>query len=283
MIYNALIKRHLGNTQITFYNKPIRAKEEVKKAVIVPSTFIRTNSNTERTEEQIKHCQQQSLSVTKRKIYDYARAIAWDYFVTFTFDRTKIDSSDYDLVTKKTTQFLNRIRKKFCEDMVYLVVPELHKDGLHYHLHALFKNVDGLNFEHSGKVCCPGEISARGYCDVNKYPEGNPIYNITNWRWGFSTATKVVSYEKVSHYITKYISKDLIIHTANKKRYWHSRNIRLEQEKCNIDLDQLLFTQEISYMKSINIPVASQQISYIELEGHIENMQDLVYTVENEE
>ena len=72
----------------------------------------------------------------------------------------------------------------------------------------------------------------------NNYPEkfltdsshrdgkGRIIYNLTNYKLGYTTATIIDSVEASQHYITKYISKDLIELSKGKKRYWVSKNLK---------------------------------------------------------
>ena len=93
--------------------------------------------------------------------------------------------------------------------MVYLVVPEQHKDGA-FHFHGLFSGIDYLPFTFSGKLD----------------KQGRPIYNIGSYKWGFTTATKVGDSAKASSYLCKYVTKDLCAVTAGKKRYWASKNVK---------------------------------------------------------
>lgn len=98
--------------------------------------------------------------------------------------------------------------KKKCPEMRYLVVPEQHKSG-RWHFHGLFAKVDALEFTDSGRVDNFGRI----------------IYNVDNYRLGFSTATQITDVDKASSYMCKYITKNLCDVTKGKKRYWASRNL----------------------------------------------------------
>ena len=57
------------------------------------------------------------------------------------------------------------------------------------------------------------------------WEKGQVVYNLSTWKFGFSTAIKVYGDKaQLSHYITKYITKD------NEKimgrYYWHSRDLQ---------------------------------------------------------
>lgn len=153
----------------------------------------------------------QSKCRTVSSIYDIARSNAWEWFFTFTFSPEKVNRYDYTECSKKFSVWLSNIRR-VCPDMVYLAVPEQHKDGA-FHFHGLFSNVDQLTFTYSGK------LDKKGRC----------IYNIGNYRWGFTTATRVDDTCRAASYLCKYVTKDLCAVTSGKKRYWHSRNVKMPE------------------------------------------------------
>lgn len=162
-----------------------------------------------------------SMSRTVNKVYDLSRSNVWDWFVTLTFNPELVDSFDYDCCVKRLSQWLNNIRK-ICPDLRYLMVPEKHKSG-RFHFHGLFACCEGLKFVDSG------------FKD-----NGKVIYNVGNYKAGFSTATRVESNERVVKYVTKYITKELCSVVFNRKRYWTSRNLNTaETVELVLDPEQL--------------------------------------------
>lgn len=153
-----------------------------------------------------ERARQVSLSRTRQNIYYIARSNVWDWFVTFTFNPEFVDSYDYSLCTDKLSYWLSNMRKK-CPNMRYIVVPEKHESG-RYHFHGLFADCEDLNFIDSGHKT-----------------KGQTIYNISAYKYGFTTATRVRDTEKVSKYICKYVTKDLCSVMFGKRRYWASRNV----------------------------------------------------------
>lgn len=150
----------------------------------------------------------QSKARTITSVYDISRSNKWEWFITFTFNPEKVDRYNYEICTKKLSTWLNHMRRD-CPDMVYLVVPEQHKDGA-YHFHGLFSNAAGLQFVDSG----------------HRDKGGKPIYNVGKYRYGFTTATRIEDSIRAASYVCKYITKDLCAATFGKKRYWASRNVR---------------------------------------------------------
>lgn len=159
-----------------------------------------------------------SMRRTKGKVYDYARANVWEYFVTLTFNPNLVDRYDFDFCVSKMSQWLKDIRKRKCSDLKYIGVPEKHKDGA-FHFHFLFSYIGDLELIDSGKK-----------------DNGKVIFNLGNYKYGWSTATRVSDTSKVSNYITKYITKDLCSSTFGRKRYWNSRNLEVGEVK-NVLMD----------------------------------------------
>lgn len=149
-----------------------------------------------------------SIGRTKRNIVYLSRSNSWDWFVTFTLNPEKVDRYDYSECTKRVRKFLNNLRR-VVPDMVYIMVPELHKDGA-WHFHGLMSNVDGLQFVDSGV----------------KDKQGDTVYNMVKYNLGWSTCSKVRESDKAANYIMKYITKDLCEASKNRQRYWPSKNIK---------------------------------------------------------
>lgn len=158
--------------------------------------------------EQEERCLRSSMGRTVNKVYYLARSNDWEWFFTLTFNPEVVDSFDYAACTDKLSDWLANMRRK-CPDMKYIVVPEQHKSG-RWHFHGLFSNCNNLGFVDSGKRTKSGDV----------------IYNVGKYRLGFSTATKVRDFRRVTKYIGKYITKDLCAVTKGKKRYWCSRNLQ---------------------------------------------------------
>ena len=162
----------------------------------------------ENIEKKSERAQKVASNRAKQNVYALARANVWDWFLTFTFDREKVDSSNYDLTLKKIRKWLNNQQQRYAPDLKYLIVPELHKDGIHYHFHGLLANCEKMKFVDSG---------------ITK--KGKKIYNLESFKFGFTTASKVTDSKKVSSYIVKYITKDLSKSLFGHHRYLASKNL----------------------------------------------------------
>ena len=195
-----------------------------------------------------------SMTRTVKNIYEITRSNEWEYFVTLTFNPEKVDSFDYSEVVKKLSKWLNNLKDRYAPDLKYIIVPELHKSG-RFHFHGLFADIGNMSLIDSGKRLLDGGI----------------IYNIGNYKLGFTTATKIKDTGRVSSYVTKYITKELVAVTANKKRYWCSRNLDKvfvqEFVLAPDEIKQMLedLTEHITYCKTVSNELLGKSTKYIEV------------------
>lgn len=241
-MFNVRVKRYLDTEQIQIFSEPIYCKnnedEDRRKVIretgeIVPhnrrilynyfemikkTTFdgIEIEYPSQEVgyflhDDDEEESKRRSYRRTKNKVFDMVKCNKWKWFFTLTFNPEKVDSFDYDVTTKKLSKWLQNMRR-VCPDMMYIVVPEKHKSG-RWHFHGLFANVEEMEFVDSGER------------DKN----GRVIYNVGNYRLGFSTATQISDVSKASSYLVKYITKEMCDVTHGKKRYWNSRNVCLPE------------------------------------------------------
>ena len=154
------------------------------------------------------------------------------YFATLTFDLEKVKSYDQEQVSNVFTQWLKN--NTYRKGLKYVFVPEYHEKGNKIHFHGVIN--DALTFVDSGTRNVNGFHKPVRLTKIQKWLRlgriaeedvGEIVYNISEWQYGFSTATQMQkSIKNVVLYVTKYISKDVM--GKNKifgKRYWSSRNI----------------------------------------------------------
>lgn len=254
--YNLRVYTYTNGQQFRFYKKSITEEKEIKQEKEEKENNIQKDIYDIKKEGSVDttHSDIVSHNRTKQKLYELARANIWEWFITLTFNQKEIDSSNYELLTKTVSKWLNHIRERNCPNLKYLLVPELHKDGVHYHFHGLMSNADGLDFIESGIV-----------------QNGKMVYNMERWKYGFSTATRIEDYNRVCSYISKYITKDLLAATKGKKRYWASRNLEkpiiesygLVNEELEEYMTQIM--ESASFVKTQKCDIIGQTVTYVEV------------------
>jgi len=121
-----------------------------------------------------------------------------DLFATFTMSPEAVgDRSSWDDCYKKLSKWLNnRVTRK---GLKYIICPERHKAG-GIHFHAILNS--------------PAVVLKPAVNPHTNQPlthNGKPLYNITDWLWGFTSAEFIqdesIDREKVAKYIFKYMGK----------------------------------------------------------------------------
>lgn len=140
----------------------------------------------------------QAVSRAKSVIFQVAFCNDWDFFFTGTIDKTKYNRYQLDAFYKAFTQWIRDYRKKYCCDLKYLFVPELHEDGA-WHIHGFVRGIP------EGRLCRfipglhPDKLVKAGYLNWPDYQK----------KFGFCSMGCLRNLEAASHYITEYISEDL--------------------------------------------------------------------------
>lgn len=179
-----------------------------------------------------------SISRARSKVFEYAMCNDFDYFVTLTLDKNKLDRYDLKEFIKKLGQFIRDMRKKYKSDIQYLLIPEMHKDGA-WHMHGLMK---GIPEEH---------------LTINEY-------NYLTWedyvnRFGYISISKVQDKLACSKYITKYITKDFGQGIdKGSKLYYASRGLKTAKKikegiLSEIEILSINWQYENEYIKSIDL------------------------------
>jgi hypothetical protein len=189
----------------------------------------------------------QSRRRAKRKIFDYCICNEFELFVTLTLDRAQIDRNDYKTVIKRLNTWLgNRVRRN---GLKYIGVPEYHKNGgLHFHFAM---SGGGFRLVDSGTVSVDGRKKPIKVATADRLgiplSERHTVYNIADWKLGFSTA--IMTYGErgaLATYLSKELCKDVqkavaqncCIDKIGGRWYYHGGDLkkpRIELQNRNFD------------------------------------------------
>ncbi len=156
--------------------------------------------DSEEKEQKPNRCSLSALNRAKKRAFDLMACNPdMNLFCTFTLDATKISRTEWGEIIKRLNVWLdNRVRR---QGLKYVLVPEYHADGSAIHFHGLMNEaalkIVNSGVKHGGKV----------------------VYNIADWKYGFTTAKRVGKSEKdhtsVCKYIFKYMTKAAAILREN--------------------------------------------------------------------
>lgn len=202
IIYN-IQKEYPDKVMFKSYNRPL----------YIRSHLIKTGQRQKREDWTPDD---RSVRRSHQLVSDYVICNRFDLFCTFTFDPKKFkDRYDFVKCSLSMQKWLHSQRSNHSPELKYLVIPEHHKSGA-IHFHALLTHFNGV-------------LSDSGHIWHEK-----PVYNISGWKYGFSTCQKIPLEDvaKVSKYVRKYITKETIAEFG-RRRFLVSRNLQKPVKSYN--------------------------------------------------
>lgn len=168
-----------------------------------------------------------SLLRAKSKIFDLAFCNSWEFFFTGTLSADKVkDRSDLPRLHKKFTQFIKDFNKYHNLHIQFLIVPELHSDGVNWHFHGFLKGFDGIP-DYFRKLRLSDFLPYRVKCEIVKG------YDVFSWKqyensFGWNFIEPVKNHESIAKYCTKYITKEILsnVSEVGAHLYYRSRGLR---------------------------------------------------------
>lgn len=246
--YNLFLKEKKFNneTQITLFNHTKCQHKKTCGPVTIGTRRYKADYTTGEFRvyelEEIFANKYNSIQRSKRMISDILKMNDFDWFCTLTFDNARINRTNDAEVFDCYVKFINNIQHQF-PTLRYVTVLERHKKDNAIHFHLVLGGVPWrkLGLVNSGKVCAHWATHKDGICSPEyfnrtkhlhelKDTDGQIVYNITCFIYGFTTATRIVSREKCANYVKKYIDKNFGSTDVFKKRFYYSRNLIVPEE-----------------------------------------------------
>lgn len=230
----------LYNLKIEFYDDGKSRLISYKNERVKPLQYQSKTTSIgleKRKSDELHYDNKAYIFEVRRRIQQYARNNDFKYFVTLTFDPKLIedDNDNYRFEALKKWLHKERAKAKYRKkEFKYLFVPEYHKSGT-IHFHGII-----------GDDYVPELVRAE--------KAKRETYNFKSWDFGFSMINKIKSKKRVSSYISKYITKELLDSPVgkNKRKYWASKNLSLPQIKLvSKDINNLSNSFEVAFDSSV--------------------------------
>lgn len=154
----------------------------------------------------------------RSKIFELGMCNKWDWMINATLDEKKYDRSDLEKYHKDLSRWIRNQRAKYNQEIKFLLVPELHKDGVNWHIHGLIRGLDPALLSNFIPGLHPQKLIDGGYLNWPDYAE----------KFGFiSLKATNDDYMSISKYITKYVTKNLenSIKELGKHLYYASQGL----------------------------------------------------------
>lgn len=266
-------KEYLDAVRYSYYNyntapKVKKYKREYDDEGRPLKVNLETGEVRSYTFKEFQESDKSSIDRTIDMFRDIVRMNDFDWFVTLTFDPSIVNREDIDEVTRLYKTWVDRIRRK-SSAFGYISVPEPHHEevivlddgeeltikGKCFHYHMLINGATwrDLGFIDSGfKSCSWANFSKKKIMRADmfektkskyispidgSYPQitdGLTIYNVTSFKYGWATATKVASKERCGWYVRKYMDKAFGSTDVFKKRFYYSSNLKLPVEMTKV-------------------------------------------------
>lgn len=193
-----------------------------------------------------------SMRRARANLRRLALANDFRWFVTLTLDQAKIDRCDPKVVAQKLGRWADNMVRR--HGLKYVLVPELHKKG-GIHFHGFFNDAVTTTYSGHNDKC------------------GHPIYNISEWPYGFTTAIELYGdYGSAVGYVTKYIGKG---DSKPMGRWYYSGGALAQPEKVYADLDRNDLLVEYAE-DAVEISIPGSTLTVIHDYRHIRKEQDNV-------
>ena len=236
-------RKYRRNTLVSFYFQKNRKIIKKSRPIDIDGERFKLNlltgeiKNYKRKEIDISH--NASIRRTKICMNMLFEMNDFDWFLTITFDRQKIDRTNDKAVMQCYKRYVDNLYHKY-PNFKYICVPERHEDGcIHFHMLVGGLSASQMGLVNSGKVCCHwvdkkfNGICSKEYFEKTKSlhtlkeTDGEPIYNATSFAYGYTTVSRIVSRERCKTYVKKYIDKDIGSTEIFKKRFYYSHNLNV--------------------------------------------------------
>lgn len=189
--------------RLDYYDVSIKRLGERYKVIYVPRIVsVKTRTKDYQNEKSgVKYIS--SISRARNKVLELGLCNDFSFFVTFTLDKEKFDRYDLQLFRKSFTHYLRNQKRTTGRNVIYLLIPEQHKDGA-WHFHGLMGGYQWNDLKEFERGKHPVDLIKKGY----RYDE-----NIL-CKFGFNSFSKIQSKIAVSQYIAKYITKEMALINA---------------------------------------------------------------------
>lgn len=213
-----------------FFKKPLRIKGYEIKTIKSPKGSV----NNDKLDNNIAR--------TKNKIFEYAMCNQWDMFCTFTVDGSKFLRSDLKGFYRLFSKWLNNLNYRHNLSIKYLFIPELHSDKENWHFHGLMNGLPHEMLSDFVEGVHPQKLIDKGYKNWADYEK----------RFGFCSFDFIRDKNRISSYITKYITKDLsrCVNEVNSCMFYSSKGLKCKQvvSQGEICIDGIDFDYDNEYV-----------------------------------
>ncbi|MBO5341038.1 MAG: hypothetical protein J6A62_08585 [Oscillospiraceae bacterium] len=157
-----------------------------------PRIYERQPDDTDRGEGKLS----QALSRARSVVLQLALCNDWDFFCTFTIDKTQFNRYELNTYYKAFAQWIRDYRKEYGCKIEYCLIPEQHEDGA-WHMHGFMRGIPQSHLTPFVRGLHPDRLVDGHYLNWGRYAK----------KFGFCSFGEIRDAEACAFYITKYVTK----------------------------------------------------------------------------
>jgi hypothetical protein len=147
----------------------------------------------------VNKCSDYGARRARKRLYDLVACNPdCNMMVTLTLNGDDFPRDEWGAIIPKLSTWLDNATRR--RGMKYILVPEYHKDGKSIHFHG---------FINEGALALSRAINPHTGKPIKQ--KGRAVYNVDNWKYGFTTAVRVgksdLDQSSSAKYVLKYITK----------------------------------------------------------------------------
>lgn len=274
-------RKYQKDTLITYYFQPNKKIIKKSSPIDINGERMRLHYDTGELSYYKKNEILSSYNVSLRRTTILMNMLlnmnSFSWFWTLTFDKERIDRTNDKQVFNCYKKYINNIKKQL-PNFRYMCFPERHEDNcIHFHLLTGGISVNDMGLVNSGKVCCSwakrkNGIASKSFYEntknkfINKETDGEPIFNITTFAYGYTTVSRIVSRDRCNSYVKKYVEKALGSTDIFKKRFYYSHNLKVPtivKKLVGADFEEIYDIDKISNINNSEFVKNAQGKPYI--------------------
>lgn len=203
--------------EICIFSEPVYNPSSLEPNGSKSKKFISAEDESEDESDDVPNkCSGNSVARARKRLYDLVECNPQcNMMATLTLNGEDFPRDDWNAIIKKLSTWLDNMTRR--KGLAYILVPEYHKDGKSIHFHG-FVNESSLDLVRA--------INPKTGKPLLQ--NGRAVYNIANWKYGFTTAVRVgktdVDQSASAKYVLKYVTKGQ--EKIGGRYYLHGGNLR---------------------------------------------------------
>ncbi len=179
--------------EICAFSEPVYNPDHLES--VDPKKGKKSIADFETEDGELNKCSDYAIRRARRRLYDLVSCNpGCNMMVTLTLNGEAFPRDDWEKIIPRLNTWLDNMTRR--HGLKYVLVPEFHLDGKSIHFHG-FVNENALRLSRA----------INPHTEKPLFQKGRAVYNVENWRYGFTTAVRVGKSDRDQEYAARYVLK----------------------------------------------------------------------------